>query len=81
MSDKTTELEKDLKHGLETLQTLRDEVRLKLHLANMEVKDQWKKLEPRLAEIEGAAANITEASRTAVTDAVHSLKKLRDSMS
>ncbi len=80
MSQTTIELKKELKKSLALLQTLRDEVRVKLHLAGMDAKGQWKKLEPRLKEVEHAAEEITEASRTAVVDAVKKLKKFRDSL-
>lgn len=33
---------------------IRDEVRLKLHLAGMDARDRWHALEPRLVEIEHA---------------------------
>ena len=33
---------------LESLKTLRDEIRLKAHLAVMDAKTEWEKLEPQL---------------------------------
>lgn len=81
MNATTTELEKDLKKGLALLKTMRDEVRVKLHLASMDAKDQWQKLEPHLANIEQTAEDITETSRAAVIGAVNSLRKFRDSLS
>jgi hypothetical protein len=80
MSQTTDDLKDDLKKGLSVLQTLRDEVRVKLHLAGMNAKDQWKSLEPHLAEIEQAAGDISESSRAAVTDAVNKLKTFRDTL-
>lgn len=44
------------------LQTLRDEIRLKLHLAGKEAHEAWNKLEPELTELEhklGVAAENT----------------------
>src|SRR5882724_9106927 len=80
MSDATTELKTELKKGLGRLQTLRDEVRVKIHLASMNIKEQWKKLEPRIEEVEKAAQDISETSRTALNDALKRLEKLRDTL-
>jgi hypothetical protein len=74
------ELKDDMKRGLEHLQALRDEVRVRLHLAGMQARDEWNKLEPHLLEVEHAAREVSEASRRAVAEAVESLKKIRDSL-
>jgi CBS domain-containing protein len=76
-----TELKSDLRKGLERLQALRDEVRVRLHLGSLELKDQWRKLEPHLGEVEKRAEELTEASRAAIQDAVKRLEKLRSSLS
>ena len=80
MSQTTTELKNELKTSIELLRALRDEVRVQLHLAGMDAKDQWKKLEPHLENVERAAAEVSDASREAVTDAVKRLEKLRASL-
>jgi hypothetical protein len=80
MSQTTTDLKDELKKGLDHLQTLRDEVRVRLHLAGLEVKDEWNKLEPHLFEVEQAAKEVSESSRRAVSEAVVRLKKLRESL-
>lgn len=46
------DVRKQFDHDLGELKKLRDEIRVKLHLAGMEVKERWKQLEPRLEEIE-----------------------------
>jgi hypothetical protein len=74
------ELKEELKKGLEHLRTLRDEVRVRLHLAGMDARDEWNKLEPHLFDVEQAAHEATEASRRAVAEAVERLKKLRQSL-
>lgn len=62
-----TEVDKNL----QKLETLRDEVKLKLHLATREAKQEWDdKLAPRVLEVEQAAKNITEASRSTLSDLV-----------
>jgi len=79
MSDTANDLKNELKKGLSQLQTLRDEVRVRLHLANMDLKDQWNKLEPHLADVEKKAADATEASRNLIDEAVKKLEKFRAS--
>ncbi len=81
MSEMTEQLKRDIKSGLDDLTTLRDEVRLKVHLAGMEIKDEWRKLEPQILEVEQAAAKVSETTREALHDAVAKLKKLRDKLS
>lgn len=73
----------ELKRDLEDLQTIRDEVRVKMHLATLDAKEYWKQLEPRVAEIEHRIVHDTgEQARDAITglmvDVSGALKKLRD---
>ncbi len=72
--------EDEMKQGLELMQTLRDEVRLQIHLAGMEAKDEWSRLEPVLAEIERTAATMTEAAHHGLHEALDRLKTLRSSL-
>ncbi len=81
MDKTTTELKKEIEKSLGLMRTLRDEVRVKLHLAGMEAKDEWSRMEPQLAEVERAARDFTEATKTAVNEAVKRLSKLRSSIS
>jgi hypothetical protein len=44
-----------------------DEVKLKLHLAGMEAKEKWKKLEPKMIELENKVkANVSDGGEKAV---------------
>jgi len=81
MGDTTKELKTELKRSLSELQTLRDEVRVRLHLASMDLKDQWNKLEPYLADVEQKAAEASDASRTLISEAKKRLEKFRASLS
>jgi hypothetical protein len=76
----TNDLKNEMKKSLELLRTLRDEVRVQLHLGGMEAKQRWEQLEPRLEQVEQAAKEVTDASRAAVGEAVKTLKELRDSL-
>lgn len=81
MSKTTAELRSELKRSLALLQTLRDEVRVRLHLGSRDLKDEWNQLEPRIEEIEKKADELSEASRAALADALTSLKRVRASLS
>ena len=81
MSEANIPLKNQLKKSLEQLETLRDEVRVRVHLAGMELKDEWTKLEPRLIDAERRAmSDISEASRHALSEVIEKLEKLRASM-
>lgn len=48
----TTDSPKPTSSAWDDVKRIADEVKLKLHLASMEAKEQWKKLEPRMIELE-----------------------------
>ena len=74
------DLKSEMKKGLDLLKTLRDEVKVKLHLAGMDAKDQWAKLEPELAKVERAADQATESSKKLLDETLKRLKAIRDSL-
>ncbi|WP_437924938.1 hypothetical protein WMF37_38825 [Sorangium sp. So ce291] len=80
MSNITSELKSDLTKSLESLQTLRDEIRVRLHLAGMEAKDAWNKLEPTLLDAEKLAGDVSETSRSALHDILEKVKAFRSSL-
>jgi len=81
MNNAKTDLKAELDKSTKLLKTLRDEVRVQLHLGGLEVKDEWRRLEPRLESVlSEAAKNATDASRTAVEDITTAVKKFRDSL-
>lgn len=50
-SDKEkSQFEKDIRATADDLKQLADEVRVKLHLAGMDAKDAWEKIQPRIEE-------------------------------
>jgi hypothetical protein len=68
----------DIKKYGETLQGLKDELQVRIHLAGMEVKDTWRELEPQLRDAETAAKGIaTDATRTLLTETIQKLIALR----
>ena len=54
------ELKRESQKVVEELQTLRDEIRLKMHLAGAEGKDAWNKLEPQLSQFEQRVGHAAE---------------------
>jgi len=74
------DLKAELQKGAELLKTLRDEIKVKLHLGGMEAKDQWAKLEPELWKVERAAQQATESSKRLMDELIQKLKSLRDSL-
>ena len=66
-----TTLRESLESGLQELRTMRDEIRLQLHLAGQEARDQWEQhLEPRLENLELQLRNATDSTIDAVRDAL-----------
>jgi hypothetical protein len=74
------DMKQELEKGVEVLRTLRDEIKVKLHLGGMDAKDQWAKLEPELFKVERAAQQATDASKKLLDDALVKLKSLKDSL-
>jgi predicted nucleic acid-binding Zn-ribbon protein len=76
MSD--TERTRDVKVQLEGLKQVRDEVRLELALASMELRERWQRLEPLLQDAERLAAEVGESSRRVVEELVPHFLEFRD---
>jgi hypothetical protein len=62
---------------LNSVRAMRDEVRVQLHLAGMEAKAEWSKLEPQIEALEHVAEDFTDATHTAVCKAYKSLSDLK----
>jgi hypothetical protein len=81
MDETAKKIRAELDKNLEQLGALVSEVRMKAHLAKMDVKERWRELEPRMtAIVDQAARSATDATRTAVTEAIQVLEKLRASL-
>jgi len=74
MDQPTQDLKAELQRTGELLRTLRDEVRVKMHLATMDAKAAWNKLEPQITAAERAAEHASEASVKALKDVVKAVK-------
>ena len=57
------------------IQQMRDEIRLKLHLASMELRDQFEKLQPDMDAFERRAEGVTEDVRAELREGGQHLRK------
>ena len=74
-------VDNELGKRIEELQTLRDELKVRIHLASMEAKDAWNELLPKLEHAEKLAeGTVVDATRVALDDAIAGLKQLRDKL-
>lgn len=81
MNQTTKDLKTELDKSTAILRTLRDEVRVQLHLGGMTAKEEWRKLEPRLEDaLARAAKDVSAATSDAVAELTRAAKKIRDSL-
>lgn len=73
----TAEIKSHVTQAMQLLRQLRDEVRVELHLAGMEARSQWERLEPKLAKAEQAGHQLTEVAKQQLQDAVEELKAFK----
>jgi hypothetical protein len=62
------------------LRTIRDEIKVRLHLATTEAKEAWARLEPTLGEIEQKVGQVTEETKAKAQDLLKRFSELRDRM-
>lgn len=67
-------IQAQMRHVLDELGKLRDEIRVHIDLGGMEAKKAWDELEPKLADADCLAEN---ASEEAFRDAVDTLRKVK----
>ncbi|MBM4776612.1 MAG: hypothetical protein GQE15_02825 [Archangiaceae bacterium] len=60
MTTNKPEPKKEVRPLERDVRALSDEVRLKLHLAGMDVKSEWERLEPQLERAASSAAIVTD---------------------
>lgn len=69
-----------MKENLGRLKTLRDEIRVDIHLASMDAKDKWKEMEPVMRDAEKLADEVSDVSRRAMEDLVEKFRRFRESV-
>jgi hypothetical protein len=80
MNQTAPERSDELREGIDRLRALRDEVRVRVHLAGMDAKDEWRELAPRLDALERAAGEASAATREALSEAIGRLTEPRSSL-
>jgi len=60
--------------SFEELKRIRDEIKLKIHLAAMDVRDAFEKMEPKLKDLERQVANAGAAASREVEAAIQKAK-------
>jgi hypothetical protein len=58
----------DVKELLESLERVRDEIKLKVHLAAADARDEWEELEKKLGHLRGKANSIGRVAEDAADD-------------
>lgn len=80
----TQDWKRDVSKLRDDIRSIADELRLKMHLAGMDAKDAWNKLEPKLEEFEQRAESAVHTTSAEIREAAKDLKarlqKLRDSL-
>ena len=67
----TSNIKAEVEKNITKLAGLRDEVKVKLHLASLDAKQEWDdKIAPHVLDAETAAKSITDASKAKVEDAI-----------
>ena len=75
-----TELRQQVRERLERARTLRDEIRVDVHLAGMELKERWRDLEPTMRDAERLGEQVSEVARAALDDIVERFQAFRDTV-
>jgi hypothetical protein len=68
----------DLDKIVGQLRTIRDEIRVRLHLASTEAKAAWNNLEPTLGEIEQKMGQVTEETKAKAQELLKRFSELRE---
>lgn len=79
-SQTAEELKKTVAQTMSLLRTLRDEIRVELHLAGMEAKERFKTLESSLDKAERVADEASQATRQLLEETAEALKSFKASL-
>lgn len=71
----------EARKAVDRLQSVRDEIRVQLHLAGMDAKDRWRSLEPRVQEVtDRLAREGSEGAKKAFQEIMDEVKAFRASL-
>jgi predicted NUDIX family phosphoesterase len=74
------DLKNDLEELANTLNQQRDEIELQLHLAGMEVKDEWQHAEKYWSQFIDALGIINDDTKEVSTELIHATKVIGDEL-
>ncbi|HEX2882506.1 MAG TPA: hypothetical protein VHO25_23455 [Polyangiaceae bacterium] len=75
MTTRIEEMKTEAHEALEKIRTLRDELRVQLHLGGMDAKQRWDKLEEDFKRVQLAAKDASETSLHALRVALEDFKQ------
>ncbi len=75
-----SDLKKRIDNMVRELKTQRDELQVKLHLAKMDVGDEWGKLSVKLSKLEAKAKELSGVTAEASQDVSAATKLLADEL-
>lgn len=73
-------IRKQLHEITSELQMLAGEIRLQIHLGNMDLKKAWDELEPKLAEADQLAEKASEEAYQAVREMLRNARHIRSQL-
>lgn len=72
----TTNIKAEVEKNITKLAGLRDEVKVKLHLATLDAKQEWdNKIAPHVLDAETAAKNVTGDAKAKLDEAIASVER------
>lgn len=74
------QLKENLQQMLKLLKTLRDEIRVDVHLAGMDAQDRFRSLDKQLEELERDADRATDATRDALGELLRGFKRFAETL-
>ena len=74
------QLKKQIDESIKTARTLRDQIRVDLHLAGLDAKDRWNVIETQFADAERFGQEVSETAKEAGTKVVQSLREFQSAL-
>ena len=74
-------MNEQLEQAWQNLKTQRDEIRLQIHLAKAELKEEWEKLDPAWQKAQHEYEELKEATEDAASDMHKNLTVVTDELS
>jgi small-conductance mechanosensitive channel len=72
------QIKQEVDKAVAQLRTIRDEIRLQLHLAGKDVQEAWRKLEPSLGDLEQKMGQVTDATKSKAQELLKRFNDMRD---